>query len=94
VATGAVGGVWKPPEIRLLAASSMWQTLLAVAIQGHRVGHAALDDDDEVSSIFLLRARIFSRAAAATKPPAQPSGCVPGQDWGGAAASLQAVGVF
>jgi hypothetical protein len=67
--------------------------MFAVAIQGLRVCHAALDDD-EVASSFLLCARIFSRVAAATKPPAQPSGCVPGWDWGGAAASLQAAGVF
>jgi hypothetical protein len=78
VATGADGGVCKPPEFRLLAASSLRRTLLAVAIQGHRVGHAVLDDNDEVASTFLLCARIFSRAAAATKPPAQPSGFVPG----------------
>jgi hypothetical protein len=53
-----------------------------------------LDDDDEVASIFFLSARIFSRAAVATKPPAQPTGCVPGWDWGGSAASLQAAGMF
>jgi hypothetical protein len=41
------------------------------------VGRATLHDDDEVASIFFLCARIFSRAAAATKPAAQPSGCVP-----------------
>jgi hypothetical protein len=94
VATRADGGVWKPLEIRLLAVSSLRRTLLAVAIQGHRVGHATLDDDDEVASTFLLCARIFSRAAAATEPPAQPSGYVPGWDRGGAAASLQAASVF
>jgi hypothetical protein len=69
-AIGADGGVWKPLEIRLLVAFSLRRSLLAVAVQGHRVGHAALDDDDEVASTFLLCVSIFSRATAATKPPA------------------------
>jgi hypothetical protein len=46
MAIGADGGVWKPLEIRLLAAFCLRRSLLAVAVQGHRVGHAALDDDD------------------------------------------------
>jgi hypothetical protein len=58
------------------------------------VDHAALDDDDEVASFFFLTVRIFCRAAAETKLPAQPSGFVPGRDWGGAAVFPQAAGVF
>jgi hypothetical protein len=34
--------------------------------------------------------RIFSSDGAAVKSPAQPSGFVPGWDWGGAALLLQA----
>jgi hypothetical protein len=58
------------------------------------VDHAVLDDDDEVASFFFLTVRIFCRAAAATKLPVQPSGFVPGRDWGGAAVSPQAADVF
>jgi hypothetical protein len=49
---------------------------------------------DEVASFFFLYIRIFCRAAAATKPLAQPSGYVPSWDWGGTAVSPQAAGEF
>jgi hypothetical protein len=41
-----------------------------LAIHGHRVGHAVLDDGGEVASLFFLCERIFCSVAAATKPPA------------------------
>jgi hypothetical protein len=75
--SGAGGGIWKPPENRLLAALPMRQPCLAAAIQGHEVGRSVLDDD-KVASSFFLCVRIFCRVAAATKSPAQPSGFVPG----------------
>jgi hypothetical protein len=49
------------------------------------VGRATLDGDDEDVSFFFLNTRIFCRAAATMKPPAQPSGFVPGWDLGGTA---------
>jgi hypothetical protein len=77
-------GFWKPLEIRLLAA----------ATHGHRVGHAALDDDGEVASSYFLFVRIFCSIAVASMSPAQPSGFVPGWDWGGATVTKQAAGEF
>jgi hypothetical protein len=47
--------------------------------------------DAEMCASFFLYARIFSRFAVASRPLAQPSGFIPGWDWGGAAASLQAI---
>jgi hypothetical protein len=90
---GVGGGVSKPPEIRLHAAISLRRPLPAAASHGHRVGHAALDDDIKVASLFFLCVRIFCGVAAASKPPAQPIGFVPGWDWGGAAVSRQAASV-
>jgi hypothetical protein len=66
----------------------------AAAIQGHGVGRAVLDDDDMIASFLFLCVRIFCRVTAASKSPAQPSGLVPGWDWGGAAVARQAAGVF
>jgi hypothetical protein len=43
-------------------------------------------------SFFFLPERIFLSIEAAPKPPVQPSGLVPGWDWGGAAQLLQAIG--
>jgi hypothetical protein len=68
--------------------------LLAAANHGHRVGHAALDDDDEVASSFFLCERIFCSVAVASKSPAQPTGFVPDWDWGGAAVTKQAADEF
>jgi hypothetical protein len=42
------------------------------------------------ASFFFLLERIFLSSEAAPKPPVQPSGLVPGWDWGGAAQLLQA----
>jgi hypothetical protein len=64
------GGVWKPSEIRLLAAISLRRPLPAAANHGHRVGHAALDNDNEVAGLFFLCERIFCSVATAT-PPSQ-----------------------
>jgi hypothetical protein len=47
--------------------------------------------DAEMCASLFLFARIFSRSAVASRSPAQPSGFVPGWDWGGAAAALQAI---
>jgi hypothetical protein len=49
--------------------------------------------DAEMCASFFLYARIFYRSTVAS-PPAQPSGFVPGWDWGGAAVALQAIGVL
>jgi hypothetical protein len=49
-----------------------------------------LDDGDEVAGLFFLCERIFCSVAAATKPPAQPSGFIPGWDSGGAVVTRQA----
>jgi hypothetical protein len=84
------GGVWKPQEIQLLTAISLRRPLPTAANHGHRVGLAALDDDVEVASLFFLCERIFCSVAAATKPPAQPSGLVPGWNWGDAVVTPQA----
>jgi hypothetical protein len=53
-----------------------------------------LDDNDMIASFLFLCGRIFCRVTAASKSPAQPSGLVPGWDWGGAAVARQAAGVF
>jgi hypothetical protein len=63
------GGFWKSLEIRLLAAVPL-RRLLAAATHGHRVGHTALDDDDEVASSFFLFVRIFCSVAVASMSPA------------------------
>jgi hypothetical protein len=44
----------------------------------------------KICASFFLHERIFSSGKVALKPPAQPSGFVPGWDWGGAASPLQA----
>jgi hypothetical protein len=44
------------------------------------------------ASFFFFPERIFLSIEAAPKPPIQPSGLVPGWDWGGAAQLLLAVG--
>jgi hypothetical protein len=49
----------------------------AAAIQGHGVGRAVLNDDDEIANSFFLCARIFCSVAVATKSPAQPSVFIP-----------------
>jgi hypothetical protein len=56
----------------------------------YRDGHAVLVARGVRS--FFLPARIFRSIKAAPKPPIQPSGLVPGWDWGGAAQLLQAAG--
>jgi hypothetical protein len=53
-------------------------------------GHAMLDAKFCASS-FLYK-RIFGSGKTAVKSPAQPSGFVPGWEWGGPAPSLQAAG--
>jgi hypothetical protein len=53
-----------------------------------------LDDNDVIASFLFLCERIFCRVTAASKSLAQPSGFVPGGDWGGAAMAQQAAGVF
>jgi hypothetical protein len=60
------------------------------AIQGQKDGHAVLDASFCASSFLCVR--IFDNVSAASKPPVQPSGFVPGWDWGGAAGMLQAAG--
>jgi hypothetical protein len=52
--------------------------------------HAVLDASICVS--LLLCVRIFSLTSMASKLPVQPSGLVPGWNWGGASAVLQAIG--
>jgi hypothetical protein len=69
------------PPIRPLAAD---------AIRGHKDGHAVLADAS-CASLFLC-SRIFCSSRTASKSPAQPSGFVPGWDWGGAAVVLRAIG--
>jgi hypothetical protein len=91
---GGGGGFRKPLEIRLLEAIPLRRLLPAAATHGHRVGHAALDDDNEVASSFFLHERIFRSVAVASKSPAQPSGFVPDWDWGDSAVTKQAAGEF
>jgi hypothetical protein len=55
------------------------------------MGGRSVLDAKFCASVFLY-VRIFSSDRAAVKSPAQPSGFVPGGDWGGAAPSLQAAG--
>jgi hypothetical protein len=63
---------------------------VAAAIHGQKDGHAVLDASFCASPFLCVR--IFGSVSAASKPPAQPSGFVPGWDWGGAAGTLQAAG--
>jgi hypothetical protein len=62
----------------------------AAATRGHRDGHVMLDA--RCTSFFFLFARIFCSFKAASKSLVQPSGLVPGWDWGGAAQLLLAAG--
>jgi hypothetical protein len=73
-------------EIRLSVAIPPHRRCAADAIRGHRDGHAVLDAAICASS--FLCTRIFCRTGAVSKPPAKPSGFIPGWDWGGAAAVL------
>jgi hypothetical protein len=76
----------EPLEIRLFTALPPHRPLAADAIRGHRDGHAVLDGAF-CASPFLCT-RIFYSFGMASKPPAQPSGFIPGWDWGGAATVL------
>jgi hypothetical protein len=88
VVAGRGRGLRELPEIRLSAASSPRRRLVAAAIQGQKDGHAVLDASFCASSFLCVR--IFGSVSAASKTPAQPSGFVPGWDWGGAAGMVQA----
>jgi hypothetical protein len=90
VVVGRGRGLRELPEIRLSAASSPRRQLVAAAIQGQKDGHAVLDASFCASSFLCVR--IFGSVSAASMPPAQPSGFLPGWDWGGAAGMLQAAG--
>jgi hypothetical protein len=86
----SVGPSLEPLEIRLSTALPPLRPLAAVAIRGHKDGHAVLAVAS-CASLFLC-SRIFCSFRTASKPPAQPSGFVPGWDWGGVAMVLRAIG--
>jgi hypothetical protein len=67
----------------LLPASLKWWPVAAAAIHGQKGGLAALEADSCLI-IFVLCERIFHGLGLALKPPAQPSGFVPGCYKGGA----------
>jgi hypothetical protein len=79
-------------EIRLFTAcqSRRCRRCPAAATRGLKEGHAVLVASG--ASFFFLLERIYLSSEAALKPPVQPSGLVPGWDWGGAAQLLQAAG--
>jgi hypothetical protein len=74
-------------EIRLSTALPTHRPLPAGAIRGHRGVHTVLDAT--ICASFFLCERIFCRSGAAPKP--QPSGVVPGWDWGGTAVLIARV---
>jgi hypothetical protein len=86
------GSHLEPLEIRLFTAIQPWwcRRRPAAAIRGLTEGHTVLVASG--ASFFFLPERIFLSIEAALQPPVQPSGLVPGWDWGGAAQLLQAAG--
>jgi hypothetical protein len=74
-------------EIRLF---TVYQPRWCRRRPGLTEGHAVLVASG--MSSFFLPERIFLSIEAAPKPPVQPSGLIPGWDWGGAAQLLQAAG--
>jgi hypothetical protein len=71
-------------EFLLPAASLKWWPVVAAATHGQKGGLAALEADNCSSMFFILCERIFHCLGLALKPPAQPSGFVPGCCRGGA----------
>jgi hypothetical protein len=86
----STGPSLEPLVIRLFTTLPPHRPLAADAIRGHRDGHTMLDGAFCVSPFLCMR--IFCSSGTASKPPAQPSGFIPGWDWGGAAAVLRAIG--
>jgi hypothetical protein len=78
VVSGASRGIWELLVIRLSTETSPRRPLRAAAIHGQKGGHVVLDVKI-CASVFLLE-RIFCSSKVALKPPAQPSGFVPGWD--------------
>jgi hypothetical protein len=90
VVTGACSGIWELLVIRLSTAIAQRQPRPAAAIHGQMGVHAVLDA--KICASFFLVERIFCSGKVTLKPLAQPSGFVPGWDWGGATAPLRAAG--
>jgi hypothetical protein len=80
----------EPSEIRLFQAFHQRRRCAVAATRGHKDGRSLLGTMLSASS--FLGVRIFHSFIAASRPPAQPSGLVPGRHWGGAGVNLQAVG--